>query len=96
MIVGKAVKMAEMMKIPVLGLVENMAWFECPDCHKRHYIFGKTDVQALAERFGIETYAELPINPDTAELCDIGAAEKINPAGVQPITEKIISKTGAK
>ena len=92
MIVGKAVKMAQMMNVPVLGLVENMAYFECPDCRSRHYIFGKTDAAELSARFGIETYAQIPINPSIAALCDAGKVEQADSSAVEPIIEKIIRK----
>ena len=93
MIVGKAVKMAEMMHIPVLGLVENMAYFECPNCHERHYIFGETDPEALAKQYFIDTVAQLPMDPQVAALCDAGSAEKITNTLLDPIAEKILKVT---
>ncbi len=72
MIVEKAVKMAEMMKIPVLGLVENMSYFECDECHKKHYIFGESHIDGIAQRHGIKSVAKLPINPAFAQLADCG------------------------
>lgn len=68
MIVHKAVKMAEIMNIPVLGIVSNMAYYVCPDCGKKHYIFGQNDA-------GLAISAELPIMPGVAELCDSGLIE---------------------
>ena len=68
MIVHKALRMAEIMKVPVLGIVENMAYFECPDCGKKHYIFGKGTSEYKID-------AELPIMPGLAELCDRGEIE---------------------
>ena len=76
MIVEKAVKMAEMMNVPVLGLVENMSYFECPDCHKRHAIFGESHMEEIAERYGIANVAKLPIDPELARLCDEGRIEE--------------------
>ena len=73
MIVEKAVKMAGLMDIPVLGLVENMAYFECPDCHKKHYIFGDSHINELAAKHGIEATAQLPIRPQLAAASDMGA-----------------------
>ena len=74
-IVGKAVNMAEMMNIPVIGIVENMSYFECPDCGKIHKIFGESGVEATAEKFGIGNVARLPIDPRFASMCDTGRIE---------------------
>lgn len=76
MIVAKATKMAEMMNIPILGIVENLSYFVCPDCGKKHYIFGKSDVSAYAAKAGIEVVAELPVDPEIARLADEGMMEK--------------------
>lgn len=73
MIVEKAVKMAGLTKTPVMGLVENMAYFECPDCHKKHYIFGDSHINELAAKHGIEATAQLPIRPQLAAASDMGA-----------------------
>ena len=73
MIVEKAVKMAGLTKTPVIGLVENMAYFECPDCHKKHYIFGDSHINELAAKHGIEATAQLPIRPQLAAASDMGA-----------------------
>lgn len=78
MIVTKAVKMAEMMKIPVLGLVENMSYFVCPDCDKKHNIFGESNIDSIAETYGIDVIAKLPMNPQFATLCDRGVIELFN------------------
>lgn len=75
MIVEKAVKMAAMMKVPVLGLVENMAYFECPDCHHRHKIFGPSHIVELSARFRISSTAQIPIDPALTALCDQGSIE---------------------
>ena len=77
MIVGKAVRMAELMNIPILGLVENYSYFECPDCNKKHYIYGESKVDAVAEAHGIKKVAKLPIKPQLASLCDAGALELV-------------------
>ena len=78
MIVEKAVKMARMMKVPVLSLVENMSYFICPDCGKVHEIFGESKVQKLAAIYGIDAFIRLPINPDSARLVDEGRVEDID------------------
>lgn len=75
MIVDKAVKMADMMDIPVLALVENMSYFECPDCGKKHAVFGESHLQEIAARHGIGQTARLPINPEIARACDNGLVE---------------------
>lgn len=78
MIVNKAVRMADLMNIPVLGLVENMSWFECPDCGKKHYIFGCNDLEQIASEFGIKSVSQIPIIPELAELCDTGRIEEFD------------------
>lgn len=75
MIVSKAVKMAEMMNVPVIGIVENMSYLECPDCHSRISIFGDSHIEKTAEKHRIETITKLPLNPALAELCDKGMIE---------------------
>ena len=75
MIVNKALRMAEIMNIPVLGLVENMAYFECPDCGNKHYIFGKGNLDKIAAENNIKAVAEIPIDPTLAKLCDNGLIE---------------------
>ena len=81
MIVNKALKMADLMNIPVLGLVENMSYFECDNCGKRHYIFGRSDYS----KTGIEKISELPLNLNLAKLCDAGEIESYD-------TEDILSE----
>lgn len=75
MIVGKAVKMAGLMDIPVFGLVENMAYFECPNCKEKHYIFGDSHIDAIASKFGIENTAQIPMNTELSRLSDAGSIE---------------------
>lgn len=75
MIVAKAVNMAEMMHIPVIGIVENMAYFQCPTCHDKHFIFGKNDVDKLAAKYNIGMSAQIPIDPNLATACDNGNIE---------------------
>ena len=67
MIVTKAVNMANMMEIPILGIVENMSWFECSECGKRHYPFGKSKLEETARKYGLDILARLPINPENAD-----------------------------
>ena len=75
MIVGKAVKMANKMDRPVLGLVENMSYFKCPDCGKEHKIYGDSHIEEVAAQYGIKNIARLPIDPKLAAACDKGAIE---------------------
>lgn len=75
MIVEKSVRMAGMMNIPVLGLVENMSYFECPTCHDKHYIFGESHIAELAAQYQIESIAQIPMDPALAALCDQGKIE---------------------
>ena len=77
MIVSKAVNMANMMNIPVLGIVENMSYFKCPDCGKKHEIFGESKVEKVAAQFGVEHYARLPIDPAVAAMVDAGEVESV-------------------
>ena len=77
MIVEKAAKMAKMMKVPILGIVENMSYFVCPDCGARHEIFGKSRMKEMAEKFGIPLTASLPIDPAIAETVDAGRVESL-------------------
>lgn len=75
MIVTKAVNMAKMMDIPILGIVENMSYVECSDCKKRINVFGESHVDDIAKAHGIEVLAKIPLNPDFAKLCDNGCIE---------------------
>lgn len=75
MIVAKAVNMAKLMNIPVLGMVENMSYFECPDCHKKHYIYGDSHLEETAKEHGIDVTSRIPVNPDFAQQCDSGLIE---------------------
>lgn len=92
MIVEKAVKMAEMMNIPVLGIVENMSYFECPACHEKHYIFGKSHAAEFAAEFGIDTVERIPVSPELAALCDCGNIEKIHESWLDALIQKIVKE----
>ena len=75
MIVGKAVKMAQMMNIPILGLVENMSYLLCPDCSKQIPLFGKGSTEQYAQKQGLTLLAKMPVDPEIAQLCDSGEIE---------------------
>ena len=78
MIVEKAVNMAKMMNIPVLGIVENMSWVACPDCGKKIYPFGESKTASVALEQGIPLLAQLPLDPTLARECDTGVVELFN------------------
>ena len=89
MIVSKAVNMANMMNIPVLGIVENMSYFKCPDCGKEHEIFGESKVEKVAAQFGVEHYARLPIDPAVAAMVDAGEVESVGTEGLNGLVDYI-------
>ena len=91
MIVSKAVKMANMMHIPILGFVENYSYLQCPDCGKRIEVFGKSKLDQVAAEFGLPVLARLPIDPKVAECYDSGLMETVNTdaiSGVLAAVEK--------
>ena len=90
MIVAKAVKMAGMMNIPVLGIVENMSYLECPDCKKKINVFGESKVEEIAKEFAISNTAKLPINPEFANIADKGRIEDFNGEYLDGICQEII------
>ena len=89
MIVEKAVKMAELMNIPVLGLVENMSYFTCPDCKKELEIFGESKVEEIAKKHNIKHTARIPINPKLAAACDKGMIELFDGDWLEDLFESI-------
>ncbi len=89
MIVTKAVKMAEMMNIPIVGLVENMSYFKCPDNDKDYKIFGESHIEAIAEKHNLKVLAKLPIDPKISAACDQGMIELFDGAWLDPVAELI-------
>ena len=75
MIVSKAVEMAKMMNVPVLGLVENMSYVECPDCGKKIAVFGESHIDDVAAKYALPVLGKMPLDPKTAAMCDKGAIE---------------------
>ncbi len=75
MIVGKAVKMAQLMDVPILGLVENMSYFKCPDCGKEHKIFGDSHIDEIAAEYGTKVLAKVPMDESLAKSVDTGTIE---------------------
>ena len=89
MIVAKAVKMAQMMHIPVLGFVENYSYLECPDCGKKINVFGESKLDAVAAEFGLPVLARLPIDPKVAESYDNGQMESVNTDAMAAVLEAV-------
>ena len=89
MIVEKAVKMAEMMHIPVLGIVENMSYFKCPDCGKLHSVFGESRVEEIAKQYDIKHIAKLPIDPVISTMVDAGEIESVSREYVSQLVNSI-------
>lgn len=77
MIVGKAVNMAKMMNVPILGLVENMSYLQCPDCGKKISVFGESHIDEIGAQYQLPVLAKLPIDPKLAEACDGGKLEEL-------------------
>jgi len=78
MIVAKAVNMAKKMNVPIVGLVENMSYLECPDCGKKISVFGESKVEEVAKEYGIPVLAQIPIRPEIAEKVDSGCVEYVD------------------
>ena len=91
MIVEKAVNMAQMdgLNVPILGIVENMSYFQCDDCGKKHFIFGHSRLEEIAERHGIANVTRLPIDPAIARSCDEGRIESVPSPWLDGIVEAI-------
>ncbi len=87
MIVSKAVKMAEMMKVPILGLVENMSFFRCPDNGKDYAVFGDSHIEEIAKNHNLKMLAKLPIDPKLAAACDKGMIELFDGNWLNPVSE---------
>ena len=77
MIVAKAVNMAKKMNVPILGIVENMSYLECPDCGKHINVFGESHTEQVAEEYGLKLLAQIPIDPKIAQMVDGGQVEYI-------------------
>lgn len=89
MIVGKAVKMARMMHVPVLGLVENMSYLKCPDCGKEISVFGKSRAEEMGKTFALSPVVRLPLNPQVAQAVDEGRMEFVREEAVSPLADKL-------
>ena len=91
MIVGKAIRMAEMMNIPILGMVENFSYFTCPDCGSKHYIYGESHLEAVAQAHGIKNTARLPINPKLSAAADKGTIELADCKEIEAFAAAVLS-----
>jgi Mrp family chromosome partitioning ATPase len=89
MIVEKAVNMAKMMNVPVLGIVENMSYFECDKCGEKHYIFGESRIDEVAAKHKIPLVAKIPFNKKLAGACDHGMIELFEGGWLDNMVEKI-------
>ena len=89
-VVEKAVRMADMMKVPVLGLVENMSSFKCPDCGKVHEVFGPSKAAEMAAAHGIGAVASVPIDPALAAAVDAGTVELADVSFMKPILDALV------
>ena len=90
MIVAKAVKMANMMHVPVLGFVENYSYLQCPDCGRKIEVFGKSHLDEIAKEFDLPVLAKLPIEPYVAEAYDNGMMETVCTNGVDGVIDKLL------
>lgn len=91
MIVSKAVGMAKMMNIPVIGIVENMSYVRCPDCGREISVFGESHAQETADKFGIKLLAKCPLDPAAAALCDAGRAEELSAPWLEPAADAVLN-----
>ena len=89
MIVEKAVNMADLLHVPVIGLVENMSYFKCPDCGKEHAIFGESKAEALSKPFNIPNVIRLPIDPVISTMVDAGEVESVSGELISPLVDAI-------
>ena len=92
MVVQKAVKMAQMMNIPIVGLVENMSYVQCPDCGKKLYIFGEGKTEEAAKEYHIPLLAKMPIDPALAKLTDDGCIEQFDGHWLDGVVETLLRK----
>ena len=96
MIVTKAVRMAEMMNVPVLGLVENYSFFRCPGCGGEHPVFGESTIDALGEELSLPVLAKLPIDPALAQAVDEGRVESYQPNPMAEVARRLDQEYGTK
>lgn len=90
MIVSKAVEMAKLMDIPVLGLVENMSYVTCPDCGKKIEVFGESHIEEIASEYNLPVLAKIPMDPKIAAACDKGMVEMADTAVINPAIDTLL------
>ena len=96
MIVEKAANMAEMMEIPVYGLIENMSYVKCPDCGKEIKVFGESHIDEIAEKFGYDLLARIPMDPKLSALVDKGWIEMMDNDYLEAAAEALVKRTQAE
>ena len=89
MIVTKAVNMAKLMNIPILGIVENMSYITCPDCGKKIDVFGASNVDEVAKEHGLKVLAKIPLDPKLTALCDRGMMELFENDYISPVADEV-------
>ena len=89
--VTKAVRMAEMMHKPILGVVENYSYFQCPNCGEKHYIFGKSNLEQVAKDLDVKVLAQIPMDPAMATAMDQGAVESLEKNYLEPVADAILA-----
>jgi Mrp family chromosome partitioning ATPase len=94
MVVEKAVKMAEKMGVPIVGLVENMSYVPCPDCGKKIYLFGEGKTEEAARRHGLPLLAQMPIDPALAKLVDEGRIEEMQSDALEGVADVLCAPRG--
>jgi hypothetical protein len=99
MVVRKAIRMAGIMSVPILGIIENMAYVTCPECGERIYVFGEPQGKSVAEETGLELIGTLPLDPKLAGLVDQGKIEEYDHSGLEHLprlfTQKLDAKAGS-
>ncbi|MBE6546728.1 MAG: Mrp/NBP35 family ATP-binding protein [Ruminococcaceae bacterium] len=93
MIVSKAANMAQMMNIPVYGLIENMSYVKCPDCGKEIKVFGESHIEEIAEKFGYDLLAQIPMDPKLTALVDKGWIELMDNTYLESAAEVLVNRT---
>ena len=89
LVVRKAANMLQRLDIPILGIIENMSYFQCPESGTRHEIFGASHALEIAEHCGAPLTARIPIDPQVSELCDLGRVEETNLVEVEQLVSQL-------
>ena len=89
MIVSKAVNMAKKMNVPILGIVENMSYVQCPDCGKKIFVFGKSHLQDVADKYDLKILGQLPLDSELTQLSDMGMIENYSSDWLDEFEEKV-------